>query len=376
MPLGYMELILTSNCNLRCSYCFEKDKVAVDMTEETAFASVDFFIDASQSMKNLTFLYFGGEPMMRFDLMQSVYDYATKAAQKAGKTISWNMTTNGTLIDETKARWLAEHKIKYLLSMDGGQEDHDRYRRFPNGKGSFELLAKRLPMMKRYQPWMGVKMSISPEAALRLTQNIKELRLLGLNQFLIGYAHGLDWDEQSIFQYEKALMELAEFYFEMKSKRAHNIRISRFEEDAMVPSQCSTYGCGAGRGRFCVLPEGDIYGCSKLATICGPKAGILPMGNVFQGIHCTGNRNLLLDATITKRKKCKVCELRERCAGGCPATNYYETGDFFECGDIACKLTYSSQRFNRYFKKRHDEVFGTNWRTTSPNDFKISKNNN
>jgi uncharacterized protein len=92
-----MELILTDQCNLRCSYCFEKDKNPHNMTEETATAAVDFLMTESQQMPNVTILFFGGEPLLRFDLLKKVHAYATAEAAKRSKTIIWDMTTNGTL---------------------------------------------------------------------------------------------------------------------------------------------------------------------------------------------------------------------------------------------------------------------------------------
>ena len=299
--------------------------------------------------------------MLRFDLMQAVHEYASKAAGKAGKTISWSMTTNGTLIDEGKAKWLAAHKVKYLLSMDGGREDHDRYRHFPDGTGSFDLLVERLPMMKRYQPWMGAKMSVSPAAAPRLAQNVKELSDIGIHQFIYGYAHGMDWTDQALLAYERAQLELCELYLEMKFKKRY-FRITTFEEKSLCgDDKPVSYGCGAGRGRFCVDPHGDIFGCSKLATIQGPGCGIVPIGNVFQGFTHTHNRLQCLDVTDTYRVKCKQCEYRERCGGGCPATNQAETGKYHIPGDSMCKLVMIGFRVSEYMCRRHDEVFGTDW---------------
>lgn len=92
------------------------------MSDEVAFTAIDFLVRASRNVKDLTILLFGGEPMMRFDLIQRIIPYANKKAKEAGKSISWDMTTNGTLIDKERAKWMAEHKVKYLLSLDGDKE--------------------------------------------------------------------------------------------------------------------------------------------------------------------------------------------------------------------------------------------------------------
>ena len=201
-PMSYMELILSSDCNLRCAYCFEKDKQPLDMPDEVALCAVDFLIEVSGNLKGVGILLFGGEPMLRFDLIQKVHAYATEKAKAAGKSIDWSMTTNGTLVDAECAEWLARRGVRYLLSMDGGRQDHDRYRHFPDGRGTFDLLINRLPMMKRFQAWMGVKMSVVPQSLATLRDGIEELHRAGINQFLVGYAHGVPWSDDDVRRYE------------------------------------------------------------------------------------------------------------------------------------------------------------------------------
>jgi uncharacterized protein len=365
MPLSYMELILTSNCNLRCSYCFEKDKQPQDMPDEIAFRAVEFLLDVSGATKDVGILLFGGEPMLRMDLIEKVHRYGTEEAKAAGKKLSWSMTTNGTLIDMEEAEWLARHEVKYLLSMDGGRKEHDRYRHFPNGEGTFDLLMSRLRMMKRYQAWMGVKMSVVPEALANLCEGIRELSDAGINQFLVGYAHGLPWTDERLIEYELTMKELCELCLEMKFHKRH-FRVATYEEDSLKNRlDEQLFGCGAGRGRFCVDPWGDLYGCSKLATMPGPRKGILPMGNVFQGFTAIENRQQLLITDLGPRRKCSGCEMRRECSGGCPAVNYFHTNDVFTCDDVSCKLTFVGNRVDDYMRRRHDQVFGTNWQTKS-----------
>jgi uncharacterized protein len=287
-PLSYMELILTSDCNLRCSYCFERDKKPFDMSDEVAFAAIDFLIQTSRHIKELTILLFGGEPMMRFDLIQRILPYANKKAAEAGKTISWDMTTNGTLIDEDRAKWMAEHKIKYLLSLDGAKEDHDRYRHFPDGTSSYDLIMSRLPMMKSYQPWMGTKMSVTPESTLRLRDNLYDLWQHGINQFIIGYAHGMDWNDEALLNYERGMLDVCELYLEMKYNEQY-FRITTFEEETICDIKEVPFGCGAGRGRFCVDPWGvlftDVQNCVQSWD---PVGAFCPSGTCFRGLRgCT-----------------------------------------------------------------------------------------
>ncbi len=358
--MSYMEMILTDQCNLRCSYCFEKDKNPHNMSDETAIAAVDFLMQESGPAKNLTLLFFGGEPLLRFDMIKKVHKYAGEQASIRGKTITWDMTTNGTLMTEEKAKWLRDHRVKYLLSMDGGRTDHDRYRRYANGRGSFDVIAKNLRMMKRYQPWMGAKISVTPESARNLRRSMDELYALGINQFILGYAHGLPWTIEDLVGYEQAMYEVCELYLEKKFKEEH-FRLTLFEEGepGEAKSQCS-FGCGAGRGRFCVDSYGDIYGCSKLATITGMRNGVLPYGNVFQGFTRIENRMKFLISEVGPREKCAQCEFKEECGGGCPAVNYKATGSIYDPDDLGCRIVFINMRVHEYMRKRTSEVFGNN----------------
>ena len=367
-PMGYMELILTSDCNLRCTYCFEKNKQALDMPDEVALRAVDFLLDNSGPLKEVGILLFGGEPMLRMDLIEKVHAYGTTRAATVGKTINWSMTTNGTLMDQDRAEWLSRHAVRYLLSMDGGRQDHDRYRHFPDGRGTFDFLIGLLPTMNRFQPWMGVKMSVVPQALPTLRAGIEELYRTGINQFLVGYAHGVPWTDHDVAEYEVASRELCELCLEMRYHKRH-FRIAIYEEDSLKERQREQlFGCGAGRGRFCVDPYGDFYGCSKLATILGEGQGVLPMGNVFQGFTRIDNRSAFLITELGPRQKCQGCELRRTCNGGCPAVNAAAGGHIFQSDDISCKMSFIGKRVDEYVRRRYKEVFGTRWQEalTSP----------
>lgn len=359
MPtMSYMELILTDQCNLRCSYCFEADKNPHVMDDATAFRAVDFLMEVSRDTERLTLLFFGGEPLLRFDLIQKVLPYANAEAQKRGKTIHYDMTTNGTLATEEKLRYLRDNGVKFLLSLDGVGDDHDRYRKFANGRGSWDVVSKRIPLMKRFQPWLGTKMTVTPESCGNLAENIRTLHGMGVNQFVLGYGHGMPWTDADLATYERAMLEVCELYLEMKYKGEY-FRMTLFEEGE--PGEVAAkpkFGCGAGRGRFCIDSYGDIYGCSKLATITGMRKGVLPYGNVFQGFTKPENRAKFLIAHAGPREKCKSCEFKDVCGGGCPAVNFAATGSIYDPDDLSCKIVFVNQRVHGYMRDRYKEVFG------------------
>jgi len=156
------------------------------------------------------------------------------------------------------------------------------------------------------------------------------------------------------------MLDVCELYLEMKYNKQY-FRITTFEEETLCDIKEVPFGCGAGRGRFCVDPWGDLYGCSKLCTIMGPGRGVLPFGNVYQGFTWIRNRHHCLNNKIEPRLKCRGCDYERLCSGSCPATNFAETGSVYVPGDVACKMVVTCRRIDKYMRLRHDEVFGTDW---------------
>ena len=320
-------------------------------------AAIEFLLKQSHKVKKLEVLFFGGEPMLRFDMIEEIHEYATRRAKEEGKAIHWSMTTNGTLITEKKARRLAEHGVKHLLSLDGAKEDHDRHRKFANGRGSFDCIKNKLPFLKRYQPWLGSRVTFTPATAVNLRKNIEILHELGINQFVIGPAIGPPWNTKDLLAYEEAYLDLCELYLRMKYFK-RPFRATLFEDQEPGKGTRAHWGCGAGRGKICVDQYGDIHGCSKLANITGTRNGVLPMGNVLQGFTRIHNRRKLANDSVSPRKKCAKCEFRNVCTGGCAAINAAETGSMYKPNGVNCRMTFIEQRVFRYFRRRYKEVFG------------------
>ena len=256
------------------------------------------------------------------------------------------------------AKWLAEHQVKYLLSLDGMKEDHDRHRRFPDGRGSFDCIVERLPFLKKYQQWQGIRLSITPEAVQNVCRNIESLHAMGINQFIVKWVHGIPWTSDDLLSYERSMLDVCELYLKMKYEKRH-FRMQFFEKSEPGKTlECRYWGCGAGRGQFAVDSNGDIYGCSKLISIMDDHKSVLPLGNVFQGFTRIENREPLLNMAIGPRKKCAGCGLQNFCSGGCPATNVAASGSIFVPPEIDCRFTFIHNRVFQHFRRRHGEVFG------------------
>ncbi|MGD0498392.1 MAG: radical SAM protein [Bryobacteraceae bacterium] len=340
-PPLFLDVLLTDDCNCRCDYCFvgksgQRSRLSFPVAKQT----IDFLLDSWEGPEEPGILLFGGEPLLEPDLIRYVVEYAKRRAANGAPRIDWSMTTNGTLMTEPMMAYLAANRIRYLLSIDGNRETHDRHRKLKSGKGSFDRLAERLPLMKSYQPWLGARMTPTPQTAAQLCRGVDELCDLGLNQFIIGMASGVTWTEPDTATFIEQMMGVYEVYLR-RTAAGQSIRLTLFEKDSLDgPGEDLTnvWGCGAGRRRLCVNARGELFGCARFAAIADAK-GALPLGDVWRGTYRTAARESLCRNTAWGRLPCVECAYRGQCTGGCPAVNFAETGSVFDPSPNECLST-------------------------------------
>ncbi len=354
----FMELVLTEDCNLRCSYCFVKDKNPRRMSWNVAKTAVDFLITESGRTENVHILFFGGEPLLELDLIKRVIEYANGEAPHREKKFSYSMTTNGTLLTEETCRYLRDSSVKYLVSVDGTAETHDRHRKTRGGGPSFHLIEKNFRHMKRFQPWQGTRYTIHPDSVGALMTNVRVLHDMGVNQFIIGPAMAPDvpWPKEAMETFAEQLDNLVDYYVKMQQEKRH-FRLGMLElgslpsleeartqsEDALL-QRCRTqhegeWGCGAGRGRLAVNTRGELYGCSRLLTANGlARDGLGRLGSLQDGFDVHA-RAKLIGKRESARTTCLACSLRDACTGGCPAVNFQFTGDMYRPSLLDCEFT-------------------------------------
>jgi len=334
----FLDLFLTDDCNCRCDYCFvgrpgKKTRLSYPAAKRT----VDYLLEEWERAEDLGILLFGGEPLLEFDLIRYIVEYAERRALSGAPAIGWSMTTNGTLMTEPMMAFLAEHRIRYLLSLDGSQETHNLHRKLKNGIGSFNLLAKRLALMKSYQPWLGARVTPTPQTVRQLAQNVEELCHLGINQFIIGMASGVSWPPDATASFIEQMLELYEIYLR-RNTAGYYMRLTLFEKDDLDEPQrdlTQVWGCGAGRRRLCVNARGELYGCARLAALDNGRGG-LKLGDVWRGPYEVSLRQDFCRDSVWRRPACLECAYQSQCNGGCPAVNYEDTGSIFEPSPFEC----------------------------------------
>lgn len=333
-PIRKLELVLTEDCTLRCDYCWIPKRPEY-MSWEVAKRAIEFLFEESRDARDLEITLFGGEPLLAWEVFVRSVEYAEQCAAQTGKRVHWAVTTNGTLLNEENVPFAVRHGINYLLSVDGDKSRHDLHRRTVDGRGSFDLIAANIPMLKRVQGWLGVRMTINPDTIAGLAASIRLLAHLGINQFLIAVNQAASWDRRSARLIDTEWIEVARTYAEMR-RTGWPIRMTGFEKRPEA-DKAKGWGCEGGRDKVAVTPSGEIYPCSRFLDVEWIRKASR-LGHVGVGITADHRRQGLTDNREVIRFKCMRCRHKERCTGSCPATNWLTTGSPFVAPRIDCYL--------------------------------------
>ncbi len=321
-PLSKLELILTEGCNLACAYCFEKNMLGYRrMSLDVARPAVDLLFDYSEDGAELNITHFGGEPTLNFKTIKFVTEYAEEKAKENKKTVSFNTTSNGVLLDEEMVDYFARHDIHVLLSIDGLAATHDRFRVDKRGRGTFQRAVQGLKLLKTRQPYIGVKMTVMPDGVSTLFDDVQGLHDLGVNHFVIGHATGIVWSETDMENFAAAWERLYRWY---GSASRLDLKIDAFEGE----DHGAYFGCQAGRNSISVAVDGQISPCSKILGIDNKRL-LGKLGDVRYGLTHLKNRAELVSCAGL-RSACEAEGIAEGYRGGCFAANYEDGGDLFK----------------------------------------------
>lgn len=331
-----LELMLTEDCQFRCDYCFVQGKNHERrMDLNTALSAVDLLFREAAGAKNVNVTFFGGEPLLEFDLICAVVAYVEKKLVPE-QSVSWALTTNGALIEKRHMEFFQKHSLSLLLSIDGDRTTQDAHRRLASGGPTFDLVFPKIALIKEHQPWLGARMTVNPDTVGYMKENVEFLLGEGINQFIIGPNMDAMWPRDALDAYKQQWFDLAEFYVS-EWERAHGFRIRVFEKDLeSMASECSgRWGCEAGRDKICVSTTGMIFPCTKFASQNG-LSGRYALGDLSSGVSSFARRFELQDNRAAIRGKCLSCHNADYCTGGCPADNLNKTGSIYVPTELDC----------------------------------------
>jgi len=322
-------MLLTNDCNLACSYCFESNKGKDYMPKEMALDILKATYNVVDPMAGIfTLNMFGGEPLMNWDTFKAVCDYVLENNLK----IRITATTNLTLLTDEMIDYIDELSIPVLVSVDGIKEVHDKHR-----CNSFDKVIEN--MKKLIDRDLGylieARMTVAPDTAKYMYESVKMLVDLGINNIANVPASDLEWDAQSIQDYKDNYEKILDMYIDILNDETNKRNISLYKVDqalnlALEPIKEDTSMCNIGNPRWVIVDwKGDIWPCPDYPTTDNADLIAGKIGNFYTGVDETKVDPKPMVATY-ELERCKGCEAISICKSGCPYENYTKNGKFNE----------------------------------------------
>ena len=337
-------LHVAHTCNLNCAYCFASQgkyqgERAI-MSLEVGKRALDFLIENSHGRRNLEVDFFGGEPLMNFDMIKELVAYARVREKECGKNFRFTLTTNGVLVDDDVIEFSNKEMSNVVLSLDGRKEVHDRYRVDYAGVGSWEKI---VPKFQRFVSMRGGKnyymRGTFTHANPDFLEDIKEMLSLGFTELSMepvvcapSDPSALTEEDKAIVfeQYEKLVALMLERRREGKPFTFYHYMID-LKGGPCIYKRVS--GCGSGTEYMAVTPWGDLYPCHQFV---GDEK--FKLGNIWDGVTNTAVVGEFASCNVYSRPECADCWAKLYCSGGCAANAYHATGSVSGVYKYGCEL--------------------------------------
>lgn len=337
-------LHIAHDCNLACKYCFAEEgeyhgRRAL-MSFEVGKAALDFLVANSGNRINLEVDFFGGEPLMNWQVVKDLVEYGRSLEEPNNKKFRFTLTTNGVLLNDDILEFANKEMSNIVLSIDGRKEIHDLMRPFRGGQGSYDMIVPKFRKVADSREQMNYYVrGTFTRNNLDFAEDVLHLVDLGFKQISVEPVVAEPTDDYAIR--EEDLPRLKEEYdklaVEMIKRRKEGNPFNFFhfmidlEGGPCVAKRLS--GCGSGTEYLAVTPWGDLYPCHQFVG----KDEFL-MGNVTDGITRTDIQDEFKCCNVYAKDKCKNCFAKFYCSGGCAANSYNFHGNINDAYDVGCEL--------------------------------------
>jgi len=334
------ELLLTSDCNLACSYCIARDLPKVTLSIEEGKEAIDLFIRLGYGASSAEFTLTGGEPLLVFPLVERLIRYAEEQAQAAGMDASFVLKTNGTILNDTIINFICVHRLKVVISIDGVPNVHDRHRLTKKHCPTHSIVLRNLMALLEHDVQCVASLTIHPDSCATLFDNVCRLHEIGIGHIDVGPAYGtVNWYESDISTMVDSLLDIGRYIRDVRSAGGE-LEVGplyRFTEHVGGVLKDS-WGCHAASTNLAFMPNGQIVGCSSLAMLATRYPELI-IGDVVAGMYTAAlDRFLeLAQAGIQRRPYCQRCEAAPNCTGGCLAINLSQNGTSFSPPCFYCR---------------------------------------
>lgn len=337
-------LHIAHDCNLACQYCFAEEgeyhgRRAL-MSFEVGKKALDFLIANSGSRRNLEVDFFGGEPLMNFQVVKDLVAYGREQEKIHDKKFRFTLTTNGVLLNDEIMEFCNREMGNVVLSIDGRKEVHDKMRPFRKGAGSYDLVVPKFQKFaeSRNQDRYYARGTFT-HYNTDFAADVLHLADLGFKQISVEpvvaepsepYAITEDDLPKLFSEYDKLAAEMVKRHKNGKDFNFFHFMID-LEGGPCVAKRLS--GCGSGTEYLAVTPWGDFYPCHQFV---GNEKFL--MGNVDEGVKNTELRDEFKCCNVYAKEKCRDCFAKFYCSGGCAANAFNFSGDICGAYDIGCEL--------------------------------------
>ena len=337
-------LHIAHDCNLACQYCFAEEgeyhgRRAL-MSFEVGKKALDFLVANSGSRRNLEVDFFGGEPLMNWEVVKQLVEYGRSIEEANNKKFRFTLTTNGVLLNDEILDFVNKEMGNSVLSTDGRREVHDRMRPFRNGKGSYDLIMPKFKKVaeSRNQTNYYVRGTFT-HYNLDFSNDVLSLADQGFKQISVepvvaspedGYALRPEDLPQIFEEYDKLAVEMIK-----REKEGRGFNFFHFMID-LTGGPCvykRLSGCGSGTEYLAVTPWGDLYPCHQFV---GNEDFLL--GNVDDGIVKKNICEEFKQCNVYSKPKCKDCFAKLFCSGGCAANSYNFHGNINDSYEVGCEM--------------------------------------
>ena len=337
-------LHIAHDCNLRCKYCFagegeyHGDKSLMSL--EVGKKSIDFLIENSKNRRNLEVDFFGGEPLMNFQVVKDIVSYARSKEKKYNKNFRFTLTTNGIALNDEIQAYVNENMHNVVLSIDGRKEVNDMMRPTDNGKGTYDIIMPKFKKLaeSRNQDNYYVRGTFTRNN-LDFSKDVLHLADEGFKQISVEpVVGGVDKDyslrevdlEVICEEYDKLAKEMIKRDKEGKGFNFFHFMID-LNQGPCVAKRIA--GCGSGSEYMAVTPWGDLYPCHQYVGLEEFK-----LGDLDKGIQNTEKQECFKNCNVYNKPKCLECWAKFYCSGGCSANGYQFHGDINAVYDVGCEM--------------------------------------
>lgn len=337
-------LHVAHTCNLNCEYCFasqgkyngERALMSFDVGRQ----ALDFLIANSGTQKNLEVDFFGGEPLMNWEVCKELVSYARSREKECGKIFRFTLTTNGLLIDDDVIDFANREMSNVVMSLDGREEIHDHLRKTINGKGSYQAIVPKFQKFAKARGDRGYYIrGTFTHNNVEFTKDLFHMADLGFTELSMEPVvcspedpYALTKSDLPILfeQYEILAKEMIKRNKEGRGFTFYHYMID-LEGGPCIYKRIS--GCGSGTEYLAVTPWGELYPCHQFV---GDEK--YSMGNIWDGLTNTSLRDKFKGCNAYSRPDCQNCWAKLYCSGGCAANAYHATGDIAGTYEYGCEL--------------------------------------